>query len=92
MSNISGSWFHASARTTMNKKPTRCRFYSLLSSLMHGTMNLKFINAKQAKEVYEYKNTKHKLHKTTAAIWFNETFREKGIKVHLVGFLFIVAI
>jgi hypothetical protein len=37
---------------------------------MHGTMNLKFISAKQAKEVYEYKNIKQKLHKTTAAIWF----------------------
>jgi hypothetical protein len=43
-------------------------------------MNLKFINAKQAKEVYEYKNIKQKLHKTTAAIWFNKTCREKGIK------------
>jgi hypothetical protein len=45
---------------------------------MHGTMNLKFSSAKQAKEVYEYKNIKQKLHKTTAAIWFNKTCREKG--------------
>jgi hypothetical protein len=37
---------------------------------MYGTMNLKFINAKQAGEVYEYRNTKHKLHSTIAAIWY----------------------
>jgi hypothetical protein len=46
-------------------------FYSLLSSLMLATMNPKFISAKQAKEVYEYKYIKQKLHKTTAATWFN---------------------
>jgi hypothetical protein len=46
---------------------------------MHGTMNLKFTNTKQAKEVCEYKNAKQKLHKTTAAVWFNKTCREKGI-------------
>jgi hypothetical protein len=27
---------------------------------MHGTMNLKFANAKQAKDTYEYRNTKAK--------------------------------
>jgi hypothetical protein len=29
--------------------------------------NLKFIDAKQAKEIYQYKNILSKLHKTTAA-------------------------
>jgi hypothetical protein len=38
---------------------------------MHGTMNLKFANVKQAKETPEYRNITQKLHKTTAAIWFN---------------------
>ena len=38
---------------------------------MHGTMNIKFIDAKQAKEVHLYQNTKRKLYKTTAAIWYN---------------------
>ena len=33
--------------------------------------NHKFINAKQAGEIYTYKNIKQKLHKTIAAIWFN---------------------
>jgi hypothetical protein len=39
---------------------------------MHGHKNLKFVNAKQAKEVYQYQNTKRKLYRTTAAIWFNQ--------------------
>jgi len=40
--------------------------------MMHGTMNVKFINAKQAKEVYQYRNIKRKLYKTNAAIWYNK--------------------
>ena len=32
-----------------------------------------FIDAKQAKEVHLYQNTKRKLYKTTAAIWYNKT-------------------
>ena len=43
--------------------------------MMHGTMNVKFINAKQAKEVYQYRNIKRKLYKTNAAIWYNKTCR-----------------
>jgi hypothetical protein len=59
--------------------------YLLLLSLMHRTMNLKFANAKQAKETYEYRNIKQKLHKTTAAIWFNKTCRERGIKPNYIN-------
>jgi len=42
---------------------------------MHGTTNLKFINAKQAGYTYTYRNIKQKLHKMIAAIRFNETCR-----------------
>jgi hypothetical protein len=35
--------------------------------------------AKQAKDTYNYRNIKQKLHKTTAAIWFNKTCRERGL-------------
>jgi hypothetical protein len=31
---------------------------------MHGTTNPKFINAKQAEDIYTYKNMKQKLHKS----------------------------
>jgi hypothetical protein len=39
---------------------------------MYGMNNIKFINARQAKEIYQYKNIKEKLHKTNAAIWYNK--------------------
>jgi hypothetical protein len=32
---------------------------------MHGSMNIQFINAKQAIEIHAYKNTKRKLTKLT---------------------------
>ena len=62
-------------------------------------MNIKFINAKQAIEIHAYKNTKRKLYKTNAAIWFNKTCRDKepsinvGIinsitRLHLVGYFY----
>jgi len=34
------------------------------SVTMHGHTNVKFINAIQAKEIYQYRNTKEKLYKT----------------------------
>jgi hypothetical protein len=40
--------------------------------MMHGEYNVKFINAQQAKSAYNYRNTKEKLHKTLASIWFNK--------------------
>jgi len=52
---------------------------------MYGTMNLKFINAKQAGEVYEYRNTKQKLHRTIAAIWYNKACRDRNIKSNYVN-------
>jgi hypothetical protein len=53
---------------------------------MHGSMNIKFINAKQAIEVHAYKNIKLKLYKTNATIWFNKTLTKRaGIKNHHSG-------
>ena len=40
--------------------------------MMLGTTNIKFIDAQQAKLAYQYKNTKRKLYKTNAAIWYNK--------------------
>jgi hypothetical protein len=47
--------------------------------MMHGTQNIKFIDAKQAKEIHQYKNTKHKLHKTIAAIWYNKLCKQQQL-------------
>ena len=47
--------------------------------MMHGTMKIKFINAKQAKNFFEYKNNKRKMYKINAAIWYNKMCKLKGI-------------
>jgi len=52
---------------------------------MHGSMNIKFINAKQATEIHAYKNIKRKLYKTNAAIWFNKTCRVKQLTPNYIN-------
>jgi len=47
--------------------------------MLHGTMTLKFIDAKEAKDIYHYKNIKRKLYRTIAAIWYNKTCRQKQL-------------
>jgi hypothetical protein len=46
---------------------------------MHGTTNLRFSDAKQAKGIYNYKNIKRKLYRTNAVIWYNKTCRHKHL-------------
>jgi hypothetical protein len=41
---------------------------------MYGENNIKFVVARQAKDVYQYKNIKEKLHRTNAAIWYNKLY------------------
>ena len=36
---------------------------------MHGPLKGKFASAKQAKETYQYRNTKENVYKRNAAIW-----------------------
>jgi hypothetical protein len=52
--------------------------------MMHGTMNLKFIDARQAKEIYQYKNIQNKLRRTTAAIWYNKLCRNTNLTPNYV--------
>ena len=47
--------------------------------MMHGRKNIKLINAEQAKPVHQYKDTKIKLYKNNAAIWYNKTCRTRQI-------------
>jgi len=49
----------------------------------HGT-TVKIIDAQQAKLRNNYKNTKLKLLKTNAAIWFNKICKIKHEEVHLL--------
>jgi len=46
---------------------------------MHGQQNLKICDAKQAKQVHQYKNTEIKLYKSNAAIWYSKTCRIKQL-------------
>jgi len=46
---------------------------------MRSQQNIKICDAKQAKQVYQYKNTKIKLYKNNAAIWYNKTCRIKQL-------------
>ena len=45
--------------------------------MMHGTYNVKLINAQQTKRVHKYIIIKEKLYKCNAAIWYNKTFQLK---------------
>ena len=43
--------------------------------MIHGTINIKYIEVKQAKETYQFKNTKRQLYRTNTAIWYNKIYR-----------------
>jgi hypothetical membrane protein len=66
-------------------KVVSCWLFLLSHTAMHGSMNIKFINAKQATEIHAYKNTKRKLYKTKAAIWFNKTCRDKQLTTNYIN-------
>ena len=46
-------------------------------------MYIKYIDAKQAKELYQFKNIKRKLYRTNAAIWYNKLCRQKRKAVYI---------
>jgi len=52
--------------------------------MIHGLTNIKFVNAKQAGDIYSYKNIKRKLHKTIASIWFNNYHHAPTVKQRLL--------
>jgi hypothetical protein len=47
--------------------------------MMHGQRNIKICNAEQAKRIYQYKNTKTKLYKSNASIWYNKICRTRKL-------------
>jgi hypothetical protein len=52
---------------------------------MHSSTNIKFANAQQAKQIYQYKNIKDKLYKTNSAIWYNKTRRLKQLTSNYIS-------
>ena len=60
------------------KNPAQCWFklvFYLTCTTMHGNTNVTFSDAKQARDIYNYKNIKRKLYRTNAAIWYNKICR-----------------
>ena len=53
--------------------------HDILIIKANGPLNAKFINAKQTKQTHQYKNTKEKLYKTNAEIWYNKIWGEKQL-------------
>jgi hypothetical protein len=49
----------------------------------HGISNVKLISAQQGREINNYKNTKEKLLKTNAAIWFNKICKIDQLTPHI---------
>ena len=46
---------------------------------MNGNTKLKFSDAKQARDIYNYKNIKRKLYRTNTAILYNKICRQKQL-------------
>ena len=42
-------------------------------------MNIKYIDAKQAKAICQFNNSKRKLYRTNAAIWYNKICRQNRL-------------
>jgi len=45
-------------------------------------MNVKFIDAKQAKEIHQYQNIKRNPYRTKAVIWYNKTYPRLHIQIY----------
>ena len=56
-----------------------------MQGIPDGWLNVKFIDAKQAKESYQYKNIKRKLYKANAAIWYNKVCRQKQLTSNYIS-------
>jgi hypothetical protein len=52
-----------------------CNCITIDLTTMHGTEKVKIINAQYAKTINNFRNTKEKLLRANAAIWFNKPCR-----------------
>jgi hypothetical protein len=52
---------------------------------MHGDIKIKFVDAKQAKCIHNYKNIKKKLQRSNASIWFNKVCRSEHLEPKYIG-------
>jgi hypothetical protein len=62
-----------------------CQHWQYLKLYVQLFGNIKCINAKQAKETYQYRNIKSKLYKTSATLWYNIACREKQLTPNYIS-------
>ena len=53
--------------------------------MIHGNTKIKFVNVKQAKTYYNYKNNKRKMYRINAAIWCNKKCKLNGITPNYIN-------
>jgi ribosomal protein L37AE/L43A len=53
--------------------------------MMYGNTKIIFVNAKQAKTYYNYKNNKRKMYRINAAIWYNKKCKINGITPNYIN-------
>ena len=52
---------------------------------MQVECKIKFVSAQQARIVYKYRNTKEKLLRTNASIWFNKTCKAERLQPRYIN-------
>jgi hypothetical protein len=52
---------------------------------MHGDYRIKYVDAKQAKLIRNYRNIKEKLQRTNASIWFNKVCKAEQLQPQYVN-------
>ena len=61
-----------------------CLHYCITA--MQGHTNIRFLSAKQAKGINSYKNTKRRLYRTTAAIWYSKICEDRQVTPNYIAF------
>jgi len=52
---------------------------------MQGLENVKFANAQQPKQIYQYKKIEEKLYNINTATWYNKTCRQKELTPNYIS-------
>ena len=82
---LSSGFLHCTLGTGICHTVLMRAFKRVQDGTMHVHMNIKFVNAKKAKETYQYRNSRRKMYKTKAAIWYNKTCREKQLTPNYIS-------
>jgi hypothetical protein len=74
----------SSSVNLLKNESEKCAFSWFVDSELlnetHGEINIKFVNAQQARLIYKYRNIEGKLQKTIASVWYNEICRAEQLQ------------